>query len=422
MFSRSFARLALAASAALSLCALSASAAAAGPNQCITFDASWNLLAFNFDGKDYTVPSDGLSSSTPAAAITSTGSRPPFDAPSSPPLCYLSQFFNAVYVLNADASDPTSVYMYDITKKSWSKQATTLPGKDKVPLQSFDITRGFGAILDRDTNVFYALTGGEMLSLNLGEQKAATGEAVVWNDVGEMALAKADVEGSGAQGYESPTMALAQNHIHFIGGVPGLKEGDARVFVIHFSYLQPEVQSYGNFPTQHGKTASFFKDTGVQTQFAYIPDDGSATYVVDVISNTTTTLPAPSLKDPGAQYAASPSALVQLSSEGGKISFLSYDQDAKTAKGDWTAITGVPAATNVPGGSSSSSSSATTTTGGTSGSGASGNKTSSAAGGKATGGASAAAGKGENGAVGRGVGVVLGGVMAVLGVVVAGML
>lgn len=97
------------------------------------------------------------------------------------------------------------------------------------------------------------------------------------------------------------------------------------------SYLQPEVQSYGNFPTQHGKTPSFFKDTGVQTQFAYIHDDGSATYVVDVISNTTTTLPAPSLKDPGAQYAASPNALVQLASESGKLSFLSYDQDSKTS-------------------------------------------------------------------------------------------
>ena len=54
------------------------------------------------------------------------------------------------------------------------------------------------------------------------------------------------------------------------------------------SYLQPEPQSYGTpaFPTAHGRTASFFRDDSVQTQFAYIPDDGSGVYVVDVIVST----------------------------------------------------------------------------------------------------------------------------------------
>jgi len=46
--------------------------------------------------------------------------------------------------------------------------------------------------------------------------------------------------------------------------------------------MQPEPQSYGQFPNTHGQTTSLFKDTGVQTQFAFIPDDGSATYIIDV--------------------------------------------------------------------------------------------------------------------------------------------
>ena len=46
--------------------------------------------------------------------------------------------------------------------------------------------------------------------------------------------------------------------------------------------MQPAPQSFGNFPTTHGKTASFFLDEGVQQEFAFIPDDGSATYVINV--------------------------------------------------------------------------------------------------------------------------------------------
>lgn len=38
----------------------------------------------------------------------------------------------------------------------------------------------------------------------------------------------------------------------------------------------------GNFPTTHGKAASFFLDADVQHEFAFIPDDGSATYVINV--------------------------------------------------------------------------------------------------------------------------------------------
>ena len=46
--------------------------------------------------------------------------------------------------------------------------------------------------------------------------------------------------------------------------------------------MQPAPQSMGTFPTSHGKTASFFLQSGVQEEYAFIPDDGSATYVVNV--------------------------------------------------------------------------------------------------------------------------------------------
>lgn len=83
-------------------------------------------------------------------------------------------------------------------------------------------------------------------------------------------------------------MALAQNHIHFLNtGTPAQVE----IFVIHFAYVQPEPQvfppsEYGGsgFPSTHGYTASIFKDyENVQTKFAFIPDDGSATYIFDVL-------------------------------------------------------------------------------------------------------------------------------------------
>ncbi|KAJ2926249.1 hypothetical protein H1R20_g10838, partial [Candolleomyces eurysporus] len=254
--------------------------------------------------------------------------RPPFDVPTSSPLCFLSKFTNSIYVLNADKSDISSIYIYDATAKSWSKQKT-----GGAAPKSCDPST-FGGILDHDTNVFYVLSGGEILSLDMALMKAAVPGELTWNDVQKPALG---IERSSAS-YE-PVLALAQNHIHFLG-VPGMPAGEAEVFVIHYSFLQPDAQPYGSFPTAHGKVASFFKDTGVQTQFAYIQDDASSTYVVD--------------------YAASPDSLVQLASEGGKLSFISYNQGSGQA-GSWHTISAVPAAKNTPETSGSSAPASTGT-------------------------------------------------------------
>lgn len=51
--------------------------------------------------------------------------------------------------MSADASDPTAIYIYDATAKSWSKQSV----EQSTGSPAFD-PADFKAILDHDTNVF----------------------------------------------------------------------------------------------------------------------------------------------------------------------------------------------------------------------------------------------------------------------------
>lgn len=151
-----------------------------------------------------------------------------------------------------------------------------------------------------------------MWSLNMDLLKQANSTAIDWLDNKAVEFP--------TDGYQ-PVMALAQNHIHFLN-VPGSPPGSANIFVIHckfafsscqslslthisplnvVSFFQPEPQSYGNFPATHGRAFDIFKNEGVsgiiiymndtnnttrtsqvQTEFAFIPDDGSATYIINV--------------------------------------------------------------------------------------------------------------------------------------------
>lgn len=104
-------------------------------------------------------------------------------------------------------------------------------------------------------------------------------------------------------------------------------------------------------PATHGQTASFFQNQGVrgirvvpitiihsivllphqvQEAFAFIPDDGSATYVLNVETNTTQTLAGPSTKDAGATYFAGLTSLVQLDSTG-VVSYLPFSPNDASA-------------------------------------------------------------------------------------------
>ncbi|KAH7882828.1 hypothetical protein F5I97DRAFT_1780904, partial [Phlebopus sp. FC_14] len=316
---------------------------------CVAFDINWNLLAFGIDGKDWNAGTqDTWTGSGKATDITASG-RPPFDGANT--TCYLSQYANAIYVLNGDSQNPSSVYIYDASTKSWTTQAVTTG--------SFDPS-SFGAILDHDTNVFYALSHGNLFSLDMGLLKAANNTPLSWTS-DEQAPYPSDYQ---------PVMALAQNHIHFLD-VPGVPAGSADIFVIHYSYFQPQSQAYplpdgSTFPAAYGQATSFFQDSGVQQEFAFIPQDSSAVYVINVETNTTQALAGPSTKDPKATYFASVTALIQLASNGA-VSFLPYleGNTSTNSAATWSPVS-ILASAAPPSTSSSASASGTKTGAGSS--------------------------------------------------------
>jgi len=313
----------------------STSASTAGPPACVAFDVYWNLLAFGFNGKDYNAGTQDTWGSGTPTDITKSG-RPPFNSPNT--TCYLAQFYNAIYVLNADESNPSNIYIYDATGESWSTQATTTGPFDPS---------NFAAILDHDTNVFYAYSQAELYSLDMGSLKAAQSSSIPWRDVQQPDLSAhstnqaAQNPGANTAGYQ-PVMALANNHIHFLG-VPGFAEGTVKIFVIHFSFMQPTPQTFtpAAFPTMHGKAVSIFQPKGVQTEFAFVPDDFSGTYVVNVISNTTKILAPPPVADLGASFAASTSSIVMLGNDG-VVRSLAYNPNTTNSGGTWTIVSKLP--------------------------------------------------------------------------------
>jgi len=65
----------------------------------------------------------------------------------------------------------------------------------------------------------------------MGLLKSANSTAIPWVDVQKPNFST----GQSTDSYQ-PVMALAQNHIHFLG-LPGLPAGDAKIFVIHCTPL-----------------------------------------------------------------------------------------------------------------------------------------------------------------------------------------
>ncbi|KAG0697892.1 hypothetical protein DFH29DRAFT_991248 [Suillus ampliporus] len=338
------------------------SSATVRASPCVAFDTNWNLLAFGLNGKDWNAGTqDTWSSSTTATDITASD-RPsvlyffayplclrslhrPFDAANT--TCYLSQYANAIYAINADSKNPSSLYIYDATAKSWSMQT--------VDAGSFDYT-SFGAILDHDTNVFYALSQGNLFSLDMGLLKAANSTPLNWLN---------DEQAPYPSGY-IPVMALAQNHIHFLD-VPDVPAGSADIFVIHYSYFQPQAQAYplsngSAFPATYGQVTSFFQaDNTVQQEFAFIPTDFSATYIINVETNTTQALAAPTTKDSKATYFAG------LASNGA-VSYLPYleGNTSTNAAATWASVSNLasaapPSSSSTSGSNSSASGSQSAT-------------------------------------------------------------
>ncbi|KAF9240484.1 hypothetical protein BU15DRAFT_87684 [Melanogaster broomeanus] len=256
---------------------------------CVAFDINWNLLAFGLDGKDwYAGTQDTWTGSGGAKDITTSG-RPPFDGANT--TCYLSEYTNAIYVLNGDSQNPSSVYIYDATAASWTTQAVTTDSQSsRCPLPGQHIFSGHGLL------------------------KAANSTPLAWVN---------DEQAPYPSNYQ-PVMALAQNHIHFLN-VPDVAAGSADIFVIHSRTPTLPLLNGGAFPASYGQATSFFQDSGVQQEFAFIPQDSSAVYVVNVETNTTQALAGPTIKDPKATYFASTDSLIQLASNG-VVSFLPYQE------------------------------------------------------------------------------------------------
>jgi hypothetical protein len=213
------------------------------------------------------------------------------------------------------------VHIFNYDQLSWSTQQISADGTDPATLD---------AILDRDTNVFFALSNSQLYELQMGALTQANGSTLGWEYVDAPAFAQ-----NGA--YPSPVMALAQNHIHFLNVG---QAAEVAIFVIHYAFMQPNLQTFAplenggqGFPSVHGETASIFKGfSEVQQQFAFIPDDGSATYIFDAIvrglisvgyngltprcqANTTQKIQAPTNRST-VMIAASQQELVQMTTSG----------------------------------------------------------------------------------------------------------
>lgn len=323
--------------ALLPLVALGVRAASIG---CPVFDSDMNLYVFG-GASDYVLGAQDSWSAASAKTLSATGTRPPFDG-ANPPRCYLSQFNNAIYVLGADSKNPTGIYIYNAATKAWSLQAVDAAGID--PNDQVEI-------LDHDTNVIYALSQGRMWFVNLDGQKDAKPEKLAYTDMGTKPAFD-------TTGYKA-TMGIASNHIHFFG-TPGSKPGETSIFVIHFAYPQPELQAMPSvsgapFPVSHGQSPALFQAGGpAQRQIAFVPDDMSATYIVDVKVNQTLPLAGPTDKSAGSIFTASINHVVQLTPSG-KLFFLPVDQSdiaGKAANGGaaWKALATLPASsTTTPG-------------------------------------------------------------------------
>jgi len=363
---------------------------------CVAFDASWNLYAFG-GSQDVGL---GASSSwgAPAVKPLTTSGRPPWTGTSSS--CHLSQYNNALYVLGADSSDLSKVYIYDFAANTWSTQATSSAPSSLGGRAS--------SVLDHDTNVFFTLPGnGAGLSqLDMGTIKAtAQSSSVAWQGVSDPSFS--------TSGY-TPVAALASNHISYFGA-PGTPAGSTNIFIIHFSQFQiapqrfPVSSNNASFPSNAAFAATIpDAQNNAGTQMFYVPADSSNAYVVthwtnpgDYTStsgapfsvsmiNTTQTFPAPSVLDTASYYAASPSDVVQITSGGdiyyaaGAISNYMVSSSAKWTKMSYS-LTGVSGGSSSSNSSSSSSASASgsATSSGASASGSGSARASSTSGGSA---------------------------------------
>ena len=93
-----------------------------------------------------------------------------------------------------------------------------------------------------------AYSNASLYLLDMGSLIAANSTALPWTLIQQPDLSSDTsgtiTPGANTAGYQ-PTMALAQNHVHFMG-VQGLPAGSVKIFVIHCMF-QTHPQSFINF-------------------------------------------------------------------------------------------------------------------------------------------------------------------------------
>jgi hypothetical protein len=246
----------------------------------------------------------GIVGNSELQKLENSVNRPNFEGTNTQ--CFLAQYNNALYAVDSSKQ----IFKYYFGNNTWATTTTT-----------GDVdTSKMALVLDHDTLVFYGLYNQQMYFLTLtgGEETAS------WILMNQSPFPSSYV----------PVVGFSQNHLFFLS-LPDQPPSTARVFVIHYSYWQPELQQYSGpkFPQTTGKTTFLLKsDNSVPFVFVFIPDDFSSTFLVDaeISKNSTVSFPSPTVKDTKAIYTAGFSKIYQLTSN-----YQIWSLDTSLASNGW---------------------------------------------------------------------------------------
>ncbi|KAJ3065324.1 hypothetical protein HDU98_011313 [Podochytrium sp. JEL0797] len=263
--------------------------------------------------------------------LTNIANRPPFNTAN--PICSFAPFLNYITVLNGDQSKGLSVmHVFDTKAQTWTIVPIANSTSGKMP----SVT-DLAATLDHDTNVMYAYSSGAIFRIGdanlINLSQLSTNPALNLSWISDIQVTPQPFDGKDYK----PVFGQGTNHLHFLNA-PGLAAGQAWIFVVHYAWWQPTPQTFGSFPTSTGGQTVYIPaldQSKAPAVFAYFPDDGSATYLIDTVSNTTTTITGFGKSGPTFRYSATSGNIVQMDTKTGDLQVLAV------AGGGVTAGTGV---------------------------------------------------------------------------------
>ncbi|KAJ3347326.1 hypothetical protein HDU83_002182 [Entophlyctis luteolus] len=312
-------------SLALAFASAVAAAAAAAADGCPVVDAGGNFYVFGGIHGDFFLGADAYVWTSPLpsdANLTALPGRPPFTAPNL--VCLSAFYLNSAYFLNADPASTSTLYQFNFTAQAWSTIATTGTPPDAASL---------AAVIDHDTCVIYVFDTPNRKMVRLGDANdlnlSHNPKSLPWQD-GNFNEVPQPIASS--QNYK-PTMGQGWISIYFFG-VPSTTPGEVWGYRIHYNEWGLEPQGCdSDFPVMHGQTATFFfrnssesEHDGAPSHIAFVPDDGSAVYVIDSYINMTTKAVGPPLSGTSSltKYAASFNYLIQFTPDTGEIRFFDF--------------------------------------------------------------------------------------------------